>query len=108
MTACNVAPPKKDDEQSGLQLALKAANFDIANLLIEQDADVNFMKTSGLSEWAVPVLPGCIQAVVFNSYTLRKNTRKFDKAFSLLQLMLDNQASYGNSCLHRANDWPSP
>ena len=108
LIVCNVAPPKKDDGQSGLQLAFKTGNFDIAKLLIEQGADINFIETSTINEWTAPVLHDCIRATIFNSYTLEKDTSRFDKAFSLLQLMLNKQAnpgstdSYGNNCLHRA------
>ncbi|MFZ9982134.1 MAG: hypothetical protein ACO3FI_08900 [Cyclobacteriaceae bacterium] len=31
LTVCNVAPPKKDDGQSGLQVAFKTGNFEILN-----------------------------------------------------------------------------
>ena len=108
LTICNVAPPKKDDGQSGLQVAFKTGNFDIATLLIEQGADTNFIETSEINEWTAPVLHDSIRATIFNSYTVQKDTSKFDKAFSLLQLMLDKNAnpnskdSYGNNCLHRA------
>jgi len=107
LTVCNVAPPKKDDGQSGLQVAFKTGNFDIAKFLIEQGADVNFMETSEVNEWTAPVLHDSIRATIFNSYTVQKDTTKFDKAFSLLQLMLNKGAnpnstdSYGNNCLHR-------
>lgn len=106
--ACNFAPPKKDDGQSGLQVSFKTGNFEIALLLIENGADVNFIETSEVNEWNAPVLHDCIRAVVFNTYTMQKNTAAFDRAFSLLQLMLHQQAdpnavdSYGNNCLHRA------
>lgn len=108
LRVCNVAPPKKDDGQSGLQVAFKTGNFDIAKLLIEQGADPNFIETSEINEWKAPVLHDSIRATIFNSYTLQKDTSKFDKAFSLLQLMLDKNAnpnstdSYCNNCLHRA------
>ena len=108
LTICNVAPPKKDDGQSGLQVAFKTGNFDIASLLIEQGADTNFIETSEINEWTAPVLHDSIRATIFNSYIVQKDTSKFEKAFSLLQLMLDKNAnpnstdSYGNNCLHRA------
>lgn len=108
LTVCNVAPPKKDDGQSGLQVAFKTGNFDIAKLLIEQGADINFIEKSEINEWTVPVLHDCIRAAIFNSYTLQKDTSKFDEVFSLLLLMLSKKAdpnaidSYGNNCLHRA------
>jgi ankyrin repeat protein len=108
LTVCNVAPPKKDDGQSGLQVSFKTGNFDIARLLIELGADINFIETSSVNEWTAPVLHDSIRATIFNSYTLQKDTSKFEKAFLLLQLMLDKNAnpnstdSYGNNCLHRA------
>ena len=89
LTVCNVSPPKKDDGQSGLQVAFKTGNFDIAKLLIDQGADINFIETSEINEWTTPVLQDSIRATIFNSYTVQKDTSKFDKAFSLLQLMLD-------------------
>lgn len=108
LNVCNVAPPKKDDGQSGLQLAFKTGRFEVAKLLIDRGADVNFQETSTINEWTTPVLHDCIRASIFNSYTLQRDTSKFDKAFSLLKLMLENKAnpnatdSYGNSCLGRA------
>lgn len=105
---CNVAPPKKDDGQSGLQVAFKTGNFNVAGYLIKNGANVNFMEQSEINEWNAPVLHDCIRATIFNSYTLQKNTARFDTAFSLLQLMLQKGAkpnaidSYGNNCLLRA------
>src|SRR5437879_7004921 len=81
LTICNVAPPKKDDGQSGLQVSLKTGNFEIAKLLIDKGAYVNFMETSKINEWTAPVLHDCIRATIFNSYTLQKDTKQFDKAF---------------------------
>lgn len=108
LTVCNFSPPKKDDGQSGLQVAFKTGNFEIAKLLIDHGADVNFMETSEINDWTAPVMHDCIRATIFNSFTLQKNTSRFDMAFSLLQLMLTSNAnpnsadSYGNNCLHRA------
>ena len=108
LTTCSLSPPKKNDGQSGLQVAFKTGNFDIAGLLIEKGADVNFMETSAVNEWTAPVLHDCIRAMIFNSYTLQKDTARFDQAFALFQQMLNRKAdpnamdSYGNNCLHRA------
>ena len=76
--------------------------------LIDKGADVDFMETSEINEWTAPVLHDCIRATIFNSFTLQKDTKRFDIAFSLLILMLSKNAdpkstdSYGNNCLHRA------
>jgi ankyrin repeat protein len=108
LTVCSFAPPKKNDGQSGLQVAFKTGNFDIAGLLIEKGADVNFIETSAINEWTAPVLHDCIRAMIFNTYTLQKNEERFDQAYSLFQQMLEKKAdpnavdSYGNNCLHRA------
>jgi len=105
---CNVAPPKKDDGQSGLQVAFETGNFEVAKLLIDKGANINFMEISGINEWTAPVLHDCIRATIFNSYTLQRDIKRFDKAFSLFELMLSKKAdpkstdSYGNNCLHRA------
>ncbi len=66
------------------------------------------METSEINEWTAPVLHDCIRATIFNSYTLQRDTKHFEKAFLLLELMLNKKAnpkstdSYGNNCLHRA------
>jgi ankyrin repeat protein len=99
LNVCNFAPPKKDDGQSGLQVAFKTGNFEIAKFLIEQGANVNFMEKSDINEWKAPVLHDCIRATIF--------TEHFDKALPILRLMLKNGAdpngvdSYGNTCLAR-------
>lgn len=110
LTVTNFSPPKKDDGQSGLQVAFKTANFDIAEFLINCGADVNFQEKSEINEWTAPVLHDCIRATIFNCETTDKNENsEFKRAFELLQLMLSKNAdpnsvdSYGNNCLHRAS-----
>jgi ankyrin repeat protein len=108
LSATNFAPPKKDDGQSGLQVAFKTGNFEIAEYLIEQGADIDFIETSNINDWRAPVLHDCIRATVFNSFTLQKDTSYFDKSFFLLKKLLIKKAnpnavdSYGNNCLNRA------
>jgi ankyrin repeat protein len=108
LTVCRVSSPQKDDGQSGLQVAFKTGNFDIAKLLIDEGADTNFIEISSINKWTAPVLHDCIRATIFNTFTLEKDTAQFDKAFSLLQLMFRKNAnpnatdSFGNNCLHRA------
>lgn len=38
------SPPKKDDGQSPLQIAIKLGNFEIASYLIDNGADVNWIE----------------------------------------------------------------
>lgn len=108
LTVCNFAPPKKDDGQSGLQVAFKTVNFKIAELLIDRGADVNFMEHSEINQWRAPVLHDCIMATIMNCRTMQKDTEVFDFAHSLLDTMLAKGAdpnavdSYGNTCLGRA------
>ena len=58
-------PPKKDDGQSPLQVAIKSSNFTIAEYLISIGADVNFIEQSDVNEWHAPVLHDCIRAALF-------------------------------------------
>lgn len=108
LKACNFAPPKKDDGQSGLQVAFKTGQFAMAEWLIEKGADVNFQETSTVNDWTAPVLHDCIRATIFNTCLLELDTNRFDQAVALLQLMLRKganpqaQDSYGNGSLHRA------
>jgi hypothetical protein len=43
-------PPKKDDGQSPLQVALKVGAFDICDYLIDNGADLNFMEDESCNE----------------------------------------------------------
>ena len=58
-------PPKKDDGQSPLQVALKTGNFEIASYLLDLGADVNFMEADTCcNEWRAPVIHDAIVAAV--------------------------------------------
>ena len=59
-----MSPPKKDDGQSPLQVALKTGQTAIANVLIDCGADVNFMETASVNEWRAPALHDAIRGVV--------------------------------------------
>ena len=109
-------PPKSDDGQSLLQVALKNGNIKIANYLLDAGADVNFIESPFCeNEWRAPVVHDAINTAVMSS---RWNTNtsglkvfstkeKADEAFSLLERMLELGAdpnaldSYGNSGLWR-------
>lgn len=99
-------PPKKDDGQSPLQVAIKTGNFDITNLLIDSGADINFIEgEDSYDDWRMPVLNYAILAAVMNCrYTLRmdfgdriyeeeKSTEeRADAAFGVLKRLLESGA----------------
>lgn len=110
-------PPKKDDGQSPLQVALKTGAFDICDYLIDNGADLNFMEdVSSCNDWRTPVVHDAINAAVMcsrrnfydnNKLTLFSTEEKADRAFSVLKRMLDLGAdvnkidSFDNSAIWR-------
>ena len=74
-------PPKKDDGQSPLQVALKSGNFEIAEYLINNGADVNFIEDeSCANDWRMPALHDAITAAVM-CCRLNSRTEIGDKLF---------------------------
>ena len=122
-------PPKKDDGQSPLQVALKTGAFDIADYLINQGADLNFMEDpSCCNSWRTPVVFDAITAAVmtsrWNTHTSYGGLQVFstqeaaDRAYEILEKMLQAGAdpnrtdSYGNTgiwsfCLKASQILPS-
>ena len=82
-TCAQLAPPKKDDGQSPLQVSLKSGRFAVADFLIEQGANVNFMEESQMNEWRTPVLHDAIRAAVYSS-----EVGRFDLAIRVIRKML--------------------
>lgn len=69
-------PPKKDDGQSPLQVALKTGHFEIAEYLIEMGADLNFMEDiSCCNSWRAPVIHDAIR--IFKSKEDAENEYDF-------------------------------
>ena len=102
------SPPKKDDGQSPLQIAFKVGNFEVAELLLEDGADPDYMEESLINEWTAPVLHDAIRATIFNSKTLQKYSEGYELGLRLIRIMLEKGAnpnredSYGNNCGMRA------
>ena len=111
-------PPKKDDGQSPLQVALKTGNTAIANHLLDMGADVNFIEDETCcNEWRTPVLHDAINCAVmscrWNIDDKYMGFREFStkeravEALDVLKRMLNMGAdvnaldSYGNSGLNR-------
>lgn len=113
-------PPKKDDGQSPLQVALKCGQFEIAELLINRGADVNFIESEDCcNKWRAPVIHDAINAAVmcsrwnvnssiYNGMKVFNTKERADKAYNILKSVIEKGAdvnaldSYGNSCLWRA------
>lgn len=108
------APPKSDDGQSPLQVALKTGKFAIANFLIDNGANIDFIEQESVNEWRMPVIHDAIRACVFSSryvgYSGVQNKKEtFEKGFAILKKLVKLGAdvksidSYGNNCLMRAS-----
>lgn len=105
----------KDEGQSPLQVAIKTNNIDIANYLLDNGADVNFMEKESPNKWKAPVIHDALRSAVFNTRwnTYDGNLKVFhskkesDKAFELLKRIIELGASvnahdsFNNSCLDR-------
>jgi len=109
-------PPKKDDGQSPLQVALKTGNIAIADYLIDMGADVNFIEESSCNSWRAPVLHDAINCAVmccrwntddFRGFRVYSNEERASSSLAVLHRMLSLGAdvnavdSYGNSGLNR-------
>lgn len=118
LIACTAKkPPKKDDGQSPLQVSLKCGNFEIADLLLCLNADVNFIESEECCNvWRAPVIHDAIIAAIMccrwntTSYGFEEHStkEKAEKAYAqlekIIQLGADVNAkdSYGNSCIWTA------
>jgi hypothetical protein len=110
--------PKKDDGQSPLQVALKAASSEMVNLLLHYGADVNFMEDEdSANDWRAPALHDAINRAVMcsrwnnvgiNGFEVMSTEKESNEAFEILEKMIklgadvNGKDSYGNACLDRA------
>ena len=111
-------PPKKDDGQSPLQVALKTGNTAIADYLIDMGADVNFIEDeSCANQWRTPVLHDAINCAVmlcrwntddtYMGFRVWSTKERADEALRILRKMIALGAdvnaldSYGNSGMNR-------
>ncbi|MBQ8133143.1 MAG: hypothetical protein IJ192_01840 [Clostridia bacterium] len=96
-----VPPPKKDNGQSPLQVALKTGMYDIADYLIEHGADADFMEAEDDDPgMRAPVLFDAINAVLselcyyhheLSGYD-KSRIEASDKALTLVEKILDHGA----------------
>lgn len=111
-------PPKKDDGQSPLQVALKTGNTAIADYLIDMGADVSFIEDeSCCNQWRTPVLHDAINCAVmlcrwntddpYMGFRVWSTKERADEALRILRKMIALGAdvnaldSYGNSGMNR-------
>ncbi len=117
-------PPKKDDGQSPLQIAFKTKNFWAVKYFLNNGADVNFIDSTSVNSWKMPVLHDAIMTTIAMArfefpidpwddekkdiYQLKGIKEHFDQTFLLLKFMIENGAnvnsvdSYENTALMRA------
>lgn len=107
--------PKELEGESLLQHAIKSSEFDIANFLIDNGADVNYIGTGSLDKWELPILHVAIKTAIQNSRFPRREADGpkndgvlFRNHFDLLKRILEEGAdvhqvdSYGNLPIMRA------
>ena len=111
-------PPKSDDGQSPLQVALKTGMLEIASYLLDMGADVNFMEDANcVNMWRTPVVFDAINCAIMNCRfnVLRENEievfstkENAEKAFMILDRMIKMGAninaidSLNNNSMFRA------
>ena len=111
-------PPKSDDGQSTLQVALKTGMLEIASYLLDMGADVNFMEDANcVNMWRTPVVFDAINCAIMNCRfnVVRENEievfntkENAEKAFMILDRMIKMGAntnaidSLNNNSMFRA------
>lgn len=86
-----VPPPKKDNGQSPLQVALKIGALEIADYLINNGADINFMEAEDDDPGVrCPVLNDAIRAVLMS--LCYKNFDESDGSFIIVEKLLERGA----------------
>ncbi len=112
-------PPRSDDGKSLLQLAIHNGATDIAEYLLDQGADVNFMEAeTSVSGWRMPVIQDALSLAIMRTRwcavdmhgvpTVQHTKEESDAAYLLLKRMiamgaeLNAMDSKGNSTMERA------
>ena len=92
--------PKRDQGQSLLQVAIKSGHLDIADLLIDRGADLNFIEESTeLNPFCQPVIQTAGGRAVFDcrrmikrwngQYEMYSSREKADQSFKVFEKMLE-------------------
>ena len=85
------APPKKDDGQSPLMVAIKSDNLEVAHLLLDRGADVNFRDApSRPHSGSAPIWYNAVgQCFLRASHTVGPGIERTKQFFQLLCRLLD-------------------
>ncbi len=111
-------PPKKDDGQSPLQVALKAGSSEIVEYLLDLNADVNFMESEDCcNSWRAPVIHDAIRRafgesryniydeMMYGGIHVFNSKERADSAYNILKRIIEMGAdpnavdSHGNPCV---------
>ena len=104
--------PKRDQGQSLLQVAIKSGHLDIADLLIDRGADLNFIEEpTELNPFCQPVIQTAGGRAVFDcrrmikrwngQYQLYSSKEKADQSFKVFKKMLELGADISQKDSHR-------
>ncbi len=105
------APPKKDDGQSPLMVAIKSDNLEVAHLLLDRGADVNFADAINPygSNFGAPIWYDAIgQCFLRAGHTMGPGPERSKGYFLLLRRLLDmgmdpnQKTSYGGTAWQHA------
>ena len=103
--------PKRDQGQSLLQVAIKSGHLDIADLLIDRGADLNFIEEpTELNPYCQPVLQTAGGRAVFDcrrmikrwngQYEMYSSKEKADQSFKVFEKMLELGADISQKDSH--------
>ena len=103
--------PKRDQGQSLLQVAIKSGHLDIADLLIDRGADLNFIEDpTKLNPFCQPVLQTAGGRAVFDcrrmikrwngQYEMYSSKEKADQSFKVFEKMLELGADISQNDSH--------
>lgn len=88
IAAVRKPPPKKDTGQQPLGIALKTANYEIARLLLERGANVNFIEDESV-DGRQPVLNDAIEAAIASALFTLPDPDEAAASLAVLRLMLE-------------------
>ena len=102
------APPKKDDGQSPLMVAIKSDNLEVAHLLLDRGADVNFADAINPygSNFGAPIwYDAIVQCFMRAGHTMGPGPERSKGYFLLLRRLLDMGMDPNPKTSHGLTAW---